>query len=352
MHVIAASSGTTIPGADLHVPTADWFVFIALVVVLLLVDLLVLNREAHAVSMREAAISSAGWIGAGLLVGVAIWAQLGSDAATQYYTGYVIEKSLSVDNVFVWAVIMGYFSVPKHLQHRVLFWGIFGALVLRAIFIFAGIALMERFDFVLYIFGAFLVFTAWRIATREDEEIHPEKNPALQLVRRFMRVSADYDGQRFLVRRDGLVYATPLFVVLVMVEATDVVFAVDSIPAILAVSRSQFVVFASNAMAILGLRALYFLLAGAADRLVYLDKGLGVILAFVGVKMLIAEVYHVPTLASLGVITGVLAITVFLSLRQSRDGPGSEHSDPAGTDGLEGSLGGADSPGHMVGDEN
>ncbi len=310
-----ASAAGVIPGGDLHVPAVDWVIFLVLVGALLLFDLLVLNRKAHEISLREAAISSAGWIGAGLLVGVAIWVQLGGDAAAQYYTGYVIEKSLSVDNVFVWAVIMGYFAVPRHLQHRVLFWGIFGALVLRAIFIFAGIALLERFDFVLYIFGGFLLITAWRIATREHEEIHPERNPVLRLMRRVMPVTADYHEQRFLVRVDGVRYATPLFVVLVMIEATDVVFAVDSIPAILAVSRSQFIVFASNAMAILGLRALYFLLMGAADRLVYLDKGLGVILAFVGTKMLLVEFYHVPTLISLGLIATVLTVTVVLSLR-------------------------------------
>lgn len=315
----STSAADRIPGADLHVPAADWAVFLALVAGLLLLDLLVLNREAHEISLREAAISSVGWISAGLLVGVAIWVQLGGDAAAQYYTGYVIEKSLSVDNVFVWAVIMGYFAVPRALQHRVLFWGIFGALVLRAIFIFAGIALLERFEFVLYLFGGFLVVTAYRIATHENEEIHPERNPALKLVRRLIPVTADYEGEHFFLRRDGVRYATPLFVVLVLVEATDVVFAVDSIPAILAVSRSQFIVFASNAMAILGLRALYFLLMGASERLVHLDKGLGVILAFVGIKMLVVRWYHVPTLASLAFIAAVLTVTVVLSLRATRD---------------------------------
>jgi tellurite resistance protein TerC len=218
----------------------------------------------------------------------------------------------------VWAVIFGYFAVPRAYQHRVLFWGIFGALVLRAVFIFAGVALLNSFSWVLYVFGALLLVTAVRVFRHANEEIHPERNPVLKVVRRFVPVSAHYDGQRLFTRDGVRRLATPLFVVLVLIEATDVVFAVDSVPAILAVSRDQFVVFSSNALAILGLRALYFLLAGVQDRLVHLNKGLGVILFYVGVKMLISEWYHIPTLVSLGVIALVLTVTVVASLMTTR----------------------------------
>ena len=292
-----------------------WPTFLAAVVVMLLVDLLVLHRDAHAISLREAAVSSAVWISLGLGFTAVVWVVLGSDAGVQYLTGYVIEKSLSVDNVFVWAVVFGYFGVPGKYQHRVLFWGIFGALVLRAIFIFAGVALLESLDWLLFVFGGLLLFTAYRVATHEPGEIHPEHNPALRLVRRVVPVSSDFDGQKLFTVQNAKRVATPLFVVLVLIESTDVVFAVDSVPAILAVSRDPFVVFSSNAMAILGLRALYFLLAGVRDRLVYINQGLGVILAFVGVKMIVSEWYHVPTWASLSVITIALAVTVVVSLR-------------------------------------
>jgi tellurite resistance protein TerC len=269
--------------------------------------------------MREAAITSAGWVSLGVAFTLVVWAVIGGDAAGQYLTGFVIEKSLSVDNVFVWAVIFTFFSVPGKYQHRVLFWGIFGALVLRAIFIFAGVALLERLSWLLFVFGGLLIFTAIRVVRHSDEEIHPERNPVLKLVRRFVPVTADFDGQRLFTRENGRRLATPLFVVLVLVEATDVVFAVDSVPAILAVSRDPFVVFSSNALAILGLRALYFLLEGAREKLIYLNWGLGVILTYVGVKMLVSEWYHIPTLLSLSVIGVVLAITIVVSLRATRE---------------------------------
>jgi len=300
-----------------HVPLWAWGAFLGAIAVMLLLDLFVLHRDAHEISTREAVVTSTIWIAIGLGFSLVVWWGLGSAAATQYLTGYVIEKSLSVDNVFVWAVIFSYFSVPRAYQHRVLFWGIFGALVLRAIFVFAGVALLEAFDWVLYVFGAFLIVTAVRVARHSGDEIHPERNPVLRLVRRIVPVSSEYHGQKMFVRKAGRRLATPLFIVLVLIEATDVVFAVDSVPAILAVSRDQFIVFSSNALAILGLRALYFLLSAAADRLVYLNVGLGVILFYVGVKMLISEWYHVPTLLSLGVIAVVLTITVLVSLRAS-----------------------------------
>ncbi len=312
---LASTATGDVPGADLPVEGWMWVAFLALVAVLLLADLFLFHREAHEISMREAAVTSVFWVALGVSFSLAIWALLGGAAAGQYLTGYVIEKSLSVDNVFVWAVILSYFAVPKAYQHRVLFWGVFGALVLRAVFIFAGVALLNAFDWMLFVFGAFLVVTAWRVARHDNEEIHPERNPVLKLMRRVVPVTSEYHGQRFWVKIDARRFATPLLVVLVLIEATDVVFAVDSIPAILAVTRSEFIVFTSNAFAILGLRALYFLLAGAAGKLRYLNVGLGVILGYVGVKMIISEWYHLPTLLSLGVIAVVLTITVVVSLR-------------------------------------
>jgi tellurite resistance protein TerC len=301
------------------VSTSLWIGFLVAIVVMLLIDLLVLHRVAHEISVREASIASAVWIAIGVGFTAVVWWSLGGAAAGQYITGYVIEKSLSVDNVFVWAVIFSYFSVPGRFQHRVLFWGIFGALVLRAIFIFAGVALLERLEWLLFVFGGLLLFTAVRVATHDSEEIHPERNPVLKLVRRLVPVTADFDGQKLFTRENGRRIATPLFVVLVLIEATDVVFAVDSVPAILAVSRDPFVVFSSNALAILGLRALYFVLEGARSRLVYLNRGLGVILFYVGVKMIISPWYHINTLVSLAVIAGVLTVTVIYSLRATKE---------------------------------
>ncbi|MCB0215862.1 MAG: TerC family protein [Chloroflexi bacterium] len=295
-----------------------WLAFLAGLAALLLLDLAVLHRDAHTISLREAWLTSAGWISLGLAFTGVVWALLGEVAAGQYIAGYVIEKSLSVDNVFVWAVVFSYFGVPAKYQHRVLFWGIFGALVMRAIFIFAGVALLERLSWLLFVFGGLLLFTAWRVWTHGDEEIHPERNPVLRLLRRFVPITSVYDGQRLFTRENGRLLATPLFVALVMVEATDLVFAIDSVPAILAVSRDPFVVFSSNAMAILGLRALYFLLAGARHRLVYLNRGLGLILAYVGLKMLVSDWYHINAFVSLGVILLILVLTIALSLRASR----------------------------------
>lgn len=319
--LLAAKNDTENLGADIEVAPWAWAAFIALIAVLLLADLFLFHRDAHEISIKEAAITSAFWVTLGVSFTFVIWATLGGAAAGQYLTGYVIEKSLSVDNVFVWAVILSYFAVPKQYQHRVLFWGVFGALVLRAIFIFGGIALLDAFDWMLYVFGAFLVFTACRVATHDNQEIHPEKNPVLKLMRRVVPVTSDYHGQHFWTKIDARRFATPLLVVLVLIEVTDVVFAVDSIPAILAVTRSEFLVFTSNAFAILGLRALYFVLSGAADKLRYLNVGLGIILGFVGIKMLITELYHVPTFLSLVVIAVVLTITVIVSLRADARDP-------------------------------
>ena len=298
-----------------------WIAFVAFVSALLLADVLLLHRTAHEIKVKEALIESAVWIAIGLSFTFVILGWHGGQAAGEYLSGYLIEKSLSIDNVFVWAVILTYFGVPAMYRFRVLFWGVFGALVLRAIFIFAGVALIERFEWVLYIFGAFLLYTAVKIARHDEAEVHPENNIALKIVSKIVPSTTEYDGQKLFTKKNGKRLATPLFTVLVLVETTDVLFAVDSIPAILAVSREQFIVFSSNAFAILGLRSLYFVLAGMAGRFRYLNTGLGVILAFVGIKMLLLEVYHFPTFLSLGVIASILAVAIWASLRADKRDP-------------------------------
>ena len=304
--------------ADFTVPGWAWAAFIAGISGLLVFDLLVLHRRPHVISLREAAIESSVWISIGLGFAVVMLVWHGGAAAGEYLAGYLVEESLSVDNVFVWAVILGYFAVPREYQFRVLFWGIFGALILRAAFIFAGVALIQNFDWILYVFGGFLIFTAIRIARHEDVEVHPETNPVLKVMRRIIPSTTDYDGQKLFTTRSGRLLATPLFAVLILIETTDVLFAVDSIPAVLAVSRHPFIVFTSNVFAIMGLRALYFLLAGMAGRFRYLNLGIGVILGFVGLKMIATEWYHLPTWASLVVIVVVLIVTVVASLYAER----------------------------------
>jgi TerC family integral membrane protein len=302
---VLASESSSSDGnfASFHVPLWAWFAFLAFVTILLIGDLLIVHRNPHAPTTKEAAIESAVWIGIGVAFTGVMFFWHGGPAATEYISGYLIEKSLSVDNVFVWALIMSYFAVPRAYQFRVLFWGIFGALVLRFIFIFAGVTLLERFEWMLFVFGA---------------EVHPENNVVLRMVRRVIPSTTEYNGQRLTVRRAGKLLATPLLAVLIVVETSDVVFAVDSIPAILAVSREQFIVFSSNAFAILGLRALYFLLADLRDKFSLLQEGLAIILAFVGVKMLISYWYHIPTYVSLGVIALVLTVAIVLSIRKER----------------------------------
>jgi tellurite resistance protein TerC len=315
---LLASAASDEHFASFDVPPWAWAALVGAIATMLLVDLLVVHRTPHVISFKEAAIESAVWISIGLgFIVVLLWWQ-GGEAGLEYLSGYLIEKSLSVDNVFVWAVIFSFFAVPAQYQFRVLFWGVFGALVLRAIFIFAGVALIEAFDWVLYVFGAFLVYSGIKIARHSGEEMHPERNPVLRIVRRVLPTTDDYDGQKLFTKQGMKRVATPLFVVLVLVEATDVVFAVDSVPAILAVSREPFIVFASNAFAILGLRSLYFLLAGMKDRFRYLNVGLGVIMGFVGVKMIVGHWYHLPIWASLVVIAGVLTIAIWTSLRAEK----------------------------------
>jgi tellurite resistance protein TerC len=255
------------------------------------------------------------WITIGLSFSLVVLWWFGGTATTEYLSGYLIEQSLSIDNVFVWALILSYFRVPSRYQHRVLFWGIFGALVMRAIFIFAGVALIERFDWVLYVFGAFLLFTAGRMVISDDDAIDPGNSKFLALIRRIVPSTDQLDGPHLFTRIDGRRLATPLFAVLLLVELTDVIFAVDSVPAVLAVSHEQFIVFSSNAFAILGLRALYFLLADLHSRFTYLQLGLAVILGFVGVKMIIHDWYHIPTGVSLLVIGLILAGSIGFSLK-------------------------------------
>ena len=318
--------GTT--GFD--VPSWAWIALGIGIGILLLIDILLVHRNPHAISFKEAAIESAVWVALGLgFALVLLWWQ-GGQASLEYLSGYLIEKSLSVDNVFVWAVIFSYFAVPPQYQFRVLFWGIFGALVMRLIFIFAGVALLDAFDWLLYVFGAFLIFTGVKITRHTGSEVHPENNPVLRLMKRIVPTTNEYDGQKLFTLRNGRRLATPLFTVLVLIEATDVVFAVDSVPAILAISRDPFIVFSANAFAILGLRSLYFLLAGMAGRFRYLNVGLGVILGFVGVKMMIAEWYHLPTWASLLVIAVVLTVAVWASVRADKraHGEGPEFEAP------------------------
>jgi len=316
--LLAAESGGRENFVVLDVRAWHWVVLLAIITAMLLVDLLVVHREAHEVKTNEAAIESAIWIGCGLAFSFVIWWWFGAAATGEYVSGYLIEKSLSIDNVFVWALIMGYFRVPQKYQHRVLFWGIFGALVMRAVFIFAGIAVIERFSWVLYIFGAFLIYTAGKLIFTDNDHVDPAESKFLKLVNRVIPTTDELDGQKLFTKQNGKRLATPLFSVLILVEVTDVVFAVDSVPAVLAVSREQFIVFASNAFAILGLRALYFLLADMHNRFTFLQQGLAIILAFVGVKMIIAEWYHIPTWLSLVFIAIVLTASIGFSLKYER----------------------------------
>jgi tellurite resistance protein TerC len=320
--LVASAEAASENFASFHTPWWAWVALIGAITAMLVIDLLLVHKTAHVISIKEAAIESAIWISIGLAFGLVILVWQGGQAGAEYYAGFLIEKSLSVDNVFVWAVIFSFFAVPKQYQFRVLFWGIFGALVLRGIFIFAGVALIERFDWILYFFGAFLLYTAWKIARHDENEVVDyEKSFTLRTVRRFVPSTTEYDGQKLFTVQNAKRLATPLFAILILIEATDVVFAVDSVPAILAVSRETFIVFASNAFAILGLRSLYFLLGGMQGKFRYLNIGLGVILAFVGMKMLLIgdpfEI-HVPTVISLGFIFAVLAAAIVASLQADK----------------------------------
>ncbi|MBI5088886.1 MAG: TerC family protein [Actinobacteria bacterium] len=305
---------------DIQIADWVWPATVALIIGLLLFDILVLHRRPHAPTARRAALETAAWALVGAAFGVAVLWGYGSKAGGEWFAGWLIEYSLSIDNVFVWALILTYFKVPAAFQHRVLFWGVFGALVLRAGFVFAGVALVQRFEVTLFIFGAFLLYTSAKLIVGHDEEADPTKGRFYRLVQRLVPTSHELDGQRLFTHIEGRRVATPLFVVLLLVEATDVLFAVDSVPAVLAVSKEQFIVFTSNAFAIMGLRSLYFLLAGMHARFGALQQGLAVILAFVGVKMIISRWYHIDTAVSLLVIVLVLGASVAFSLHQERSG--------------------------------
>jgi len=295
-----------------------WIGFNVFVLAMLALDLLVFHKEAHQVHVREATTWSVVWILLALAFGGGVYAFMGREVALQYFAGYVIEKALSVDNIFVFVLIFSLFRVPPALQHRVLFWGILGALLMRGAMIAAGAYLIEQFHWILYLFGAFLVFTGIRIATHAEHEMDPTANPVVRLVRRLLPVTEDYEGQKFFVRRgvgtNRRLFATPLFVVLALVETTDLIFAVDSIPAIFAVTQDPFIVYSSNVFAILGLRALYFLLADVVHRFHYLRLGLAAVLVFVGGKMLAADFYTVPIGLSLAIIVSVLGVAIAASM--------------------------------------
>jgi tellurite resistance protein TerC len=280
---------------------------------MLVLDLGVFHRRAHTVKFREALAWSGAWIALAAIFAVVIFFWHGRTPALEFITGYVIELSLSVDNLFVFLLIFRFFQVPAIHQHKVLFWGILGALIMRAIFIAAGVSLIQRFHWIIYAFGAFLVYSGIKLFFQEEAEIHPEKNPVLRLFRRWVPVTKDYVGNKFFVRSAGL-YATPLFVVLLVVETTDLLFAVDSIPAILAITRDAFIVYTSNVFAILGLRSMYFALAGMMEMFRYLHYGLSLVLISVGAKMLLSHYFEIPTPVALGAVAGVLAISVIASM--------------------------------------
>ncbi len=301
---------------------ALWIVFGVVVTGVLALDLGVFHRKAHVVHFKEALAWSAVWISLSLLFSLSVFIWRGSDDGVKFLTAYLIEKSLSVDNVFVFALIFAYFKVPGEYQHRILFWGILGALVMRAILIAVGITLLEHFHFVIYIFGAFLIFSAYRLVKDKGKEINPEKNPVIRLARKFIPTTNQYHGSKFFILENGRRVATSLFIVLLVVEVTDLVFAIDSIPAVLAITTDSFIVYTSNVFAILGLRALYFALAGIIQMFHLLHYGLAVTLAWVGVKMLMTDVWKAPILLSLGVVAAILVLSVVLSMRYKPHGTG------------------------------
>lgn len=291
-----------------------WVMFTLLVVVLLVLDLGVFHRQAHAVSLREAALMSAFWIALALVFNAGVFIWYGPQRGLEFFTGYIIEKALSVDNLFVFVVVFAFFSVPPALHHWVLFWGILGALIMRGLFIVIGAALLQQFHWIMYIFGAFLVYTGIKFMRQRDEEVQPDRNPLYRLFKRVMPIVPEYRGSRFLVVELGRRHATPLLLVLLTVETTDLIFALDSIPAVFAVTRDPFIVYTSNIFAILGLRALYFLLAGVMGLFHYLKTGLALVLMFVGLKMLVSDIYHIPIPVSLAIIAVCIGGAILLSL--------------------------------------
>jgi tellurite resistance protein TerC len=309
----------------------QWAVFFALIAGMLALDLGVFHRRERAISLAEALFWSVFWTIVGLLFNLWIYWKFGTKTGVEFLTAYVIERSLSFDNIFVFVVIFNYFAVPPRFQHRVLFWGILGALISRGVFIALGTALLSRFQWLIYIFGAFLVYTGFKILRGEETEVHPEQNPIVRLFQSRVPLTSRYHGKRFFTRDEGRWMATPLMLVLVVVEATDVLFAVDSIPAVFGITLDRFIVFTSNIFAILGLRALYFLLAGLMHKFRYLGFGLGLVLMFVGAKMLIHHYFEIPTGISLGVVLGILALAIGVSLL--RQEPPDAFADPTAEEG-------------------
>jgi tellurite resistance protein TerC len=300
----------------MDVPAIFYFAFVAFVIAVLLIDLKLFHAEEHEPTIKESATWVSIWVALAVLFGVGVFLWQGPQIGGEYFAGYLIEYSLSVDNMFVFVVIFSYFSVPLAYQHQVLFFGILGAIIFRGLFIWAGTALIATFHWVIYVFGAFLIYTAYRIARGHAENIHPENNPVLKFAQRVFPATSNFEGQKLFTVENGKRLATPLFIVLLFIETTDILFAVDSIPAIFGITREPFIVLTSNVFAILGLRALYFLLAGSMNRLHLLNYGLAVVLAFVGVKMLLEAVHvEVPIWLSLGFIVAVLGVTTILSLR-------------------------------------
>ncbi len=299
-----------------------WLVLFALIGGMLALDLFVFHRHAHEVSIREAAIFSAVWITLGLSFGGVVFLWNGPQAGGEYFAGYIIEKSLSMDNVFVFAMIFSAFAVPATDQHRVLFWGVVGAIIFRAIFIAAGTTLLDAAHWLIYGFGILLIVTGIRMARSKGHVMDPERNPVLRVFRRFIPMTKNYDGQRFVVRHQGKLLATPLLAVLVIVEVSDIMFAIDSIPAIFAITTDPFIVFSSNAFAILGLRSLYFLLAGMLPRFAYLKLGLAALLVFAGGKILLSEFWKMPVWLAIAIIVGILGISIGASLWATRNGVG------------------------------
>ncbi len=315
--ISASESGSF---ASLDVGAGVWIFLSALIAVLLLVDLLVVHRNSHVMSTRRALVESVVWISVGLGFSFFVLAQYGGSATGEYLSAYLIEKSLSIDNVFVWSVILAHYRVPAEYQHRVLFWGIFGALAMRLGFILAGVAVIERFEFTMVLFGAFLLWTGAKLF-RSHDDFDPAESKSMKLFHRFIPSVDQLDGQKLITRHLGRRVATPLLAVLVLIELTDLLFAIDSVPAVLAISREQFIAFSSNAFAILGLRALYFVLADIRHRFEYLEQGIAAILIFVGVKMTISPWRHLPTFVSLAVIFVILVVSIVWSLRHTRMNP-------------------------------
>ncbi|WP_224983251.1 TerC family protein [Geomonas agri] len=295
-----------------------WIAFAGIITVMFILDLFVFNRKSHEIGFREALTWTAVWVGLAMAFNVGVWYELGSAKALEFLTGYIIEESLSVDNLFVFIMIFSYFKVSRALQPKILKWGIIGALVMRGIFIVVGIELIERFHWMIYVFGAVLIYTGFKMAFGDDEEVHPEHNPLVRLVRRFVPITKRARGDRFFIRKRGIWAATPLFLTLVVVESSDVIFAVDSIPAVLAVTHDPFIVYSSNVFAIMGLRSLYYLLANVMEMFAHLKLGVSVILAFVGSKMLLSNLVEIPLQLSLGVILGALTISMLTSVVAAR----------------------------------